>query len=205
MSYFLFVDIETTSLKPDQHRIVEIAAVLTNSKLEVLSGDLKFASGEVRPVPDHYRAVITATTPIMWWDEWCRKQHVKSGLVNDIFLNGVDLATAVKGFFAWWGDQRTLHGIGPAELKTVQLAGSSVQFDRGFLDQIPDLQMNLGLLSHRMLDLSSIRTAFKLTGMYDKVRLKETSSDVTHRALDDVRYDIDQARKIFEVLRKAAE
>lgn len=183
---FLFLDIETTGLPkhPSQHHILEIGAVLTNDEFEQLG--------------EPFSVLVASAEPIMAWDNWCRDQHVKSGLVADIYLKGVSIASASLAFVRWWREQRDAFKLEP---KKVQVAGSSVHFDRSFLDKTPGIAEVLSELSHRMFDLSSLRTAFKVAGHYDVVQLKQTSEDVAHRGLDDVRYDIEQAKVMVAALK----
>lgn len=183
---FLFLDIETTGLprNPNQHHILEIGAVLTNDEFEQL--------GEA------FSVVIASAEPIGAWDTWCRNQHVKSGLVADIFTKGIPTADAAQKFVGWW---RTMLEEFKLDPKKVQVAGSSAHFDLSFLSKTPGISEVLSTLSHRMFDLSSLRTAFKVAGHYDAVRLKQTSEDVAHRGLDDVRYDIEQAKVMVAALK----
>lgn len=183
---FLFLDIETTGLprSPSQHHILEIGAILTNDEFEQLG--------------EPFSVVVASAEPVMAWDPWCRSQHVKSGLVADIYLKGVSISDASQAFVRWWREQRTAFALDP---KKVQVTGSSAHFDMGFLSKTPGIAEELSLLSHRMFDLSSLRTAFKVAGHYDAVRLKQTSEDVAHRGLDDVKYDIEQARVMVAALK----
>lgn len=183
---FLFLDLETTGLptRPSQHHILEIAAVLVNDEFDQLG--------------EQFHAVVASAEPIMAWDKWCRSQHVKSGLVNDLYLSGITIGDAAQHFGSWL---RNLIKELKLEAKKIQIAGSSVHFDMSFLSQTPGIAEPLAALSHRMFDTSTLRTAFKVAGHYDAVKLKQTSEDVAHRALDDVRYDIEQARLMVSALK----
>ncbi len=184
---FLFTDIETTGLplRPSHSQILEVAAVFTNDEFEQL--------GEA------FCVAIAPAEAIPAWNQWCRDQHLKSGLVADIMQKGQTLYSAAQQFTAWYDAQMKELSLEP---KKVQLAGSSVHFDRSFLVQVPGICERLEKLSHRMFDISVLRTAFKIADHYDAVRLKSGSEDVAHRALDDVMYDITQAKVILEAIKK---
>ena len=184
---FLFLDIETTGLplRPSQHHILEIGAALTNDEFEQLG--------------EPFQAVVACAEPIMAWNYWCRNQHVKSGLVADLYLYGKSVGEVAQNFVRWWRTQAETFKLEP---KKVQIAGSSAQFDVSFLSVTPGIDEVIKSLSHRMFDLSTLRTAFKIAGTFDNIRLKQSSEDVAHRALDDVQSDIEQARRILAALRE---
>lgn len=187
---FLFLDIETTGLplRPSQHHILELGAILVNDEFDQLG--------------ESFHVVVASCEPPMAWDTWCRNQHVKSGLVNDIYLMGVPITEAALAFAVWFDDLVKTYEL---DKKKISVAGASVHFDRSFLDQTPGIAERLAALSHRMFDTSTLRTAFKVAGHYDSVRLKQSSQDVAHRALDDVRYDIEQAKLMVSALKPGKE
>lgn len=70
-SNLIWVDLEMTGLDPDTDRILEIATVVTDKDLNVL------AEGPVL-------AIHQSDSTLEKMDEWCTKQHSKSGLVTRV-------------------------------------------------------------------------------------------------------------------------
>src|SRR5579871_1301854 len=67
----IWIDLEMTGLNPDDDRIIEMATVVTNPKLEVIAESPVFVIHQ----PD---TVLDAM------DEWNTNQHAKSGLIERV-------------------------------------------------------------------------------------------------------------------------
>ena len=80
-NHLIWLDMEMTGLNPDSDRIIEMAMVVTNSKLEVI------AEGPVIAVhqPD---AVLEGM------DEWNKNTHGRSGLIERVKASTIDEAAA---------------------------------------------------------------------------------------------------------------
>ena len=88
----IWIDLEMTGLDTDRDSILEIATVVTDSRLNVLAEGPEFAIA-------HPVAVLEAM------DDWNRNQHGKSGLWKRVVESGVTLGQAeaqTVAFLAEW-------------------------------------------------------------------------------------------------------
>ena len=79
----IWIDLEMTGLVPEQHRIIEIATIVTDANLEVL------AEGPVI-------AVHQADAELARMDEWNTRQHGQSRLTQRVKDSRVAEAEATK-------------------------------------------------------------------------------------------------------------
>ena len=159
---FFFVDLETTGLDSRECAILEVAAVITDNKLNIL---------EEFSVP-----VKASNAALAAMDEWCRTTHTQSRLLEDIEDAGVDLDEAEKAL------QRLKRKHFPVSKPSI--AGSSVHFDKRFIDE--HMKTFSKELSHRIIDVSSFMGA--LDSYYGfKLPLQP---EPVHRALADIKQSI---------------
>ena len=92
-NHLIWLDMEMTGLNPDSDRIIEMAMVVTNSKLEVI------AEGPVIAVhqPD---AVLEGM------DEWNKNTHGRSGLIERVKASTIDEAAAEALYLDFIGQDR---------------------------------------------------------------------------------------------------
>lgn len=167
------MDLETTGLDSRECTILEVAAVITDSKLNILE---EF-SVPVK-VPDAALAAM---------DDWCRTTHTQSRLLEDIQDAGVDLEEAEKAL------QRMKRKHFPVTKPS--LAGSSVHFDKRFIDE--HMKTFSKELSHRIIDVSSFMGA--LDSYYGfKLPLQP---EPAHRALADIKQSISYLKAYLEEFR----
>jgi oligoribonuclease len=171
------LDLETTGLIPAIDRILEVS-------WGVLNDDLSSRAGELDS------AVIVPTQQA--WDlldanEFVRAMHTQSLLIADLkdaeegrapaFLLS-DVEEMILGAIEHWQTS-------PEE--QVNLLGSSVHFDRAFIDiWMPRLSKRL---HHRVFDVSSLLMLFTPLGVEHGV-----VNSGQHRAENDIRWSIDVAR-----------
>lgn len=172
MSKFLFIDLETTGLNEQECQILEVAAIITDSKLNILEE----YSAPIRPT-DHALSQM---------DEWCRTTHTQSGLLEAVHECGIEVKDAEIAL------QRLKRKHFPVNKPAV--GGSSVHFDKKFIDKhMPNLSKEL---SHRIIDVSSFMGALST---YHNFTLPPIKTDgASHRALADIRDSITYLKSYLE-------
>jgi len=164
----IWIDCEMTGLIPEEHRIIEIATLVTDSALNIL------AEGPVIAVhqPEHELAKM---------DEWNVNQHGKSGLtqrVKDSTLNAQDAERLTLEFLRQWVPA----GKSP-------MCGNSICQDRRFLARgMPLLER---YFHYRNLDVSTLK---ELCSRWAPEIAKNFKKESTHLALDDIRDSVTELR-----------
>ncbi len=160
----IWIDLEMTGLDPFSDQIIEIATIITDSRLNVL------AEGPVIAIhqPDEVLAAM---------DEWNTKQHNSSGLVERVRASNYDLAAAEQATLAFL-QQWVPKGASP-------MCGNSICQDRRFLARLmPDLE---AWFHYRNLDVSSLK---ELAKRWKPQILEGFEKKNSHLALDDIRESI---------------
>ena len=162
--HLIWLDMEMTGLEPDRDRIIEIAIVLTNDKLETIAE----APVIVVHQPD---AVLDAM------DDWNKSTHGKSGLIERVRASQVSEAEAearMIEFLQQWVPARNS-----------PMCGNSICQDRRFLHRLmPELEQ---FFHYRNLDVSSVKELAKRWRPEIMSGLKKNAS---HLAMDDIRDSI---------------
>lgn len=178
--FLLWVDLETTCLVPRGGRILEIAAILTDYDLKEIS---RFHS----LVHHSRRAILLAC------DDYVLQMHLNTGLIQEIGKLSVDAQEALSqqnvglDFHAW------IDGL-PCNPKNINLAGSTVGFDKSWIEEHWPYVMNL--IHYRVLDVSSLLLAWpELADRFPK----EEKPD-THRAMVDIEASIALMKNIWGVM-----
>jgi oligoribonuclease len=174
MNKFFFVDLETTGLDSRECKILEVAAVVTDSKLNIL---------EEISLP-----IKAPDAALAGMDEWCRTTHTQSRLLEDIQDAGVDLEEAEKAL------QRLKRKHFPVERPPI--SGSSVHFDKRFIDE--HMKTFSKELSHRIIDVSTFMGALD---NYYGFKLPMQPEPV-HRALQDIRQSIKYLKAYLEEFKR---
>ena len=160
MTMYLWIDIETTGLDPDNDRIIEIGWMLSDHTEKV--GDVQ----SVLITPDKI------AWELMQQDLFVQEMHTKNGLIADMETFGSILPEDAE--------DQILEDLDRHELGKPILAGSSVHFDRSFIrNWMPRLDRRL---SHRHMDVSAIRMFFDSVGYHS---VGEKVRPTMHRALED--------------------
>jgi oligoribonuclease len=162
--HLIWIDLEMTGLNTDQDRIIEIATLVTDKDLRVL------AEGPVVAV--HQPAAI-----LEGMDDWNKRQHQASGLLERVRGSRVDVAEA---------ERRTLEFLRrwvPAGASP--MCGNSICQDRRFLHRLmPNLEV---YFHYRHIDVSTLKELAR-RWMPEVTRgVKKTG---THLALDDIRESV---------------
>ena len=169
---YLFFDIETTGLDPNDCVILEVAAAITDVNLNVISK----CQG----------AVSASKADLDKMDEWCLSTHTKSGLLKLVQEDSDTIEVVEQNFINWVSE---FFGENP---KKVILAGNSIHFDRSFVKvHMPALDK---ILHYRMIDVSSFGIVVEdMFGM----RKKKVNA---HRAMADVNESIEELKDYIEFL-----
>ncbi|HJK95906.1 MAG TPA: oligoribonuclease [Polyangiaceae bacterium LLY-WYZ-14_1] len=158
----VWLDMEMTGLDPEQDRILEVAVLVTD--------------GQLRLVAEGPDLVLHQSDALLaGMDDWNRRHHSRSGLVDKVKASTLDEAAAEAEILAFLREHCT-PGKAP-------LAGNSIHQDRRFIRKgMPQLDT---FLHYRMIDVSSIKELVK-RWMPEVYQAAPGKNDV-HRALDDIR------------------
>ena len=170
----IWIDLEMTGLHPDNDRIIEIATVVTDAKLNIL------AEGPVI-------AVHQSDEMLQQMDEWNTKQHGESGLVARVKASHYNEAQA---------EQKTLDFLQewvPAGKSP--MTGNSICQDRRFLFRyMPQLEK---YFHYRNLDVSTVK---ELALRWANKKVPKFEKESKHLALSDIHDSIEELqyyRKVF--------
>ncbi|MCL2790514.1 MAG: oligoribonuclease [Desulfobulbus sp.] len=133
-SHLVWIDLEMTGLNPSTEKILEVATVVTNACLDIL------AEGPVIAI--HQPEEVLAAM-----DDWNRKQHQESGLLDRVRQSSWTCRQAESEtleFVRQWVGSRTS-----------PMCGNSVWHDRRFLARfMPELEH---YFHYRNIDVSTIK------------------------------------------------
>ena len=163
----IWVDLEMTGLIPEQHRVIEIATIVTDSDLNEL------AQGPVI-------AIHQSDAELDAMDEWNTTHHTQSGLVARVKSSTYDEAQAAAETMAFL-EQWVPAGASP-------MCGNSICQDRRFMARhLPTLE---AFFHYRNLDVSSL----KILASRWRPDLPGLSKKTAHLALDDIKESIEELR-----------
>ena len=165
----VWIDCEMTGLDMVADALVEIAAVVTDSELNVLGEGVDVV---ISPPPESLEQM----------GDFVRNMHTTSGLLETLAA-GTTLAqaeaTVLEYVRAWVPES----GKAP-------LAGNSIGTDKGFLER--DMPELTGHLHYRVIDVSSIKELARR--WYPRVYFASPEKNGGHRALADILESIDELR-----------
>jgi oligoribonuclease len=164
----IWIDLEMTGLIPEQHRVIEIATVVTDKELTVLAEGPVFAIHQ----PDDVLAGM---------DEWNTRQHANSGLTERVRASEVSEQDAER-LTLEFVRQHVDQGASP-------ICGNSICQDRRFLIRhMPELA---AFFHYRNLDVSTLKILAKLWLPEVGNRFEKKS---VHLALADIHDSIRELR-----------
>lgn len=164
----IWIDLEMTGLDPDSDRIIEIATIITNHKLAILAEGPVFAIHQDQAILDNM-------------DEWNKKQHGQSGLLERVKKSSVTEADASAATIEFIS-QYLPAGKSP-------MCGNSICQDRRFLYRyMPELE---AYFHYRNLDVSSIK---ELARRWVPNIYKGFKKESKHLALSDIKDSIEELK-----------
>ncbi|MER7398740.1 oligoribonuclease [Streptomyces sp. NPDC000151] len=171
----VWIDCEMTGLSLANDALIEVAALVTDSELNILGEGVDIV---IRPP-----AEALETMP-----EVVREMHTTSGLLAELD-GGTTLADAERQVMDYIKSHVPEPGKAP-------LCGNSVGTDRGFLlRDMPELE---DYLHYRIVDVSSVKELARR--WYPRAYFNSPEKNGNHRALADIRESIAELRYYREAV-----
>ncbi|MDX3229818.1 oligoribonuclease [Streptomyces sp. ME19-01-6] len=171
----VWIDCEMTGLSLSDDALIEVAALVTDSELNILGEGVDIV---VRPP-----AKALTTMP-----EVVREMHTASGLLAELD-GGTTLEDAQRQVLAYIREHVLEAGKAP-------LCGNSVGTDRGFLlRDMPELE---SYLHYRIVDVSSVKELARR--WYPRAYFNSPKKNGNHRALADIHESIAELRYYREAV-----
>lgn len=166
----VWIDCEMTGLDTGSDKLIEIAALVTDSDLNVL--------GDGVDVVIHADDAALAAMPRV-----VVKMHAASGLTEEVRESTVSVAEAEQMVLKYLREHISTSG-------SVPLAGNSIATDRAFIARdMPELN---NFLHYRMIDVSSIKELCRR--WFPAIYFGQPEKGLAHRALADIRESIRELR-----------
>lgn len=166
----MWIDCEMTGLDLENDKLIEIAALVTDSDLNILGDGVDIV---IHADDDALAAMPDVVT----------KMHASSGLTEEVRASTVTLEQAEAEVLAYIRKHVTTPG-------TVPLAGNSIGTDRGFITR--DMHELDAYLHYRMVDVSSIKELCRR--WYPRIYFNQPQKGLAHRALADIKESIRELR-----------
>lgn len=164
----IWIDLEMTGLEPKEHKIIEIATVVTDSELNVLAEGPVFA-------------IQTEQSELDKMDEWCVTHHGKSGLTGRVQESKTTMQQAEQATLEFL-KQYVSEGKSP-------MCGNTICQDRRFMvEQMPELER---YFHYRNLDVSTLK---ELARRWAPKIYQSHQKQAVHLALADIHESIDELK-----------
>ena len=165
----VWIDCEMTGLDLEHDALIEVAALVTDSDLNILGDGVDVV---IKPPAE----ALTQMKDLV------RDMHTHSGLLNEL-EGGLDMEEAQRLVLEY------IREYAP-EPNKAPLAGNTVGTDRGFLARdMPELE---GHLHYRVVDVSSIKELVRR--WYPRVYFQAPAKTGNHRALGDIKDSIEELK-----------
>jgi oligoribonuclease len=162
----VWIDCEMTGLRLGSDKLIEVAALVTDSELNIL--------GEGVDIVIHADDAALADMP-----DVVQEMHAKSGLTEEVRASTVTMEEAQRLVLDYIREHIPTPGTAP-------LCGNSIATDRGFLARdMPELDE---YLHYRMIDVSSIKELCRR--WYPRIYFGQPEKGLAHRALADIKESI---------------
>ncbi|MBR1375171.1 MAG: oligoribonuclease [Cardiobacteriaceae bacterium] len=161
----VWIDLEMTGLNPEEDRILEMAAIVSDKDLNIIAESEVFIINQDKKILENM-------------NEWCKNQHGKNGLIEKVLASKLDEKSA---------ENQMLEFLQKYCYKNKSpLCGNSIWQDRRFLCKyMPELE---SFFHYRNIDVSSVKELAKR--WYPEA--KQYKKNNNHRALDDIRESIQE-------------
>jgi len=166
----VWIDCEMTGLDLRTDLLIEVAALVTDSELNVLGSGIDIVIGAT--------AVQLERMP-----EVVREMHAGSGLTDEVLVASVTVREAEEQVLAFLQEQ----GV---EANKAPLCGNSIATDRSFLTR--DMAELDAFLHYRMVDVSSVKELARR--WYPRAYYNSPKKAGGHRALADIHESVKELR-----------
>ena len=163
----IWIDLEMTGLDPDKEKIIEIATLITDSNLNVISEGPNLIISQPKEVLDEM-------------DDWNQNQHGSTGLIDEVMKSDITEQVA---------EIETLEFVSKyVGEKASPMCGNTVSHDRRFLSKyMPRLE---AYFNYRHIDVSS----FKEVAVRWMNEAQTYEKKGWHRALGDIKESVEELR-----------
>jgi oligoribonuclease len=166
----VWIDCEMTGLELTSDVLLEIAALVTDSELNIIDEGIDIV---IHATDEQLAGMI----------DFVRDMHAKSGLTDAVRAATTTIAEAEADVLAYIKTH-------VPESRKAPLCGNSIATDRGFLAlQMPELDT---WLHYRMVDVSSVKELARR--WYPRAYFASPDKNGGHRALADIRESIEELR-----------
>jgi oligoribonuclease len=166
----VWIDCEMTGLDTGSDLLIEVAALVTDSDLNVLGEGVDVVIGATREELARMPEVV-------------RDMHAASGLTDAVLASTVTLADAEQQVLAYVREH-------VKEPRKAPLCGNSIATDRGFLAR--DMKELDDFLHYRMVDVSSVKELARR--WYPRAYFNAPKKGGGHRALADILESVEELR-----------
>jgi oligoribonuclease len=172
----VWIDCEMTGLELTSDVLLEIAALVTDSELNIIDEGIDIV---IHATDEQLAGMI----------DFVRDMHAKSGLTDAVRAATTTIAEAEAEVLAYIKTH-------VPESRKAPLCGNSIATDRGFLAlQMPELDT---WLHYRMVDVSSVKELARR--WYPRAYFASPEKNGGHRALADIRESIEELRYYRETV-----
>lgn len=166
----VWVDCEMTGLELGHDLLIEVAALVTDSELNVLGEGIDVVIGATQEQ-------LAGMLPVV------QEMHAASGLTQEVLASQVTLQEAEQRVLAYVKDH-------VPEPRKAPLCGNSIATDRGFLTR--DMGELDAWLHYRMVDVSSVKELARR--WYPRAYYQAPKKGGGHRALADIHESVLELR-----------
>ena len=166
----VWIDCEMTGLDLGDDLLIEVAALVTDSELNVLGAGVDVVIGATAEQLERMPPVV-------------KDMHASSGLTEEVLASTVTLRDAEEQVLAYVREW-------VPEARKAPLCGNSIGTDRGFLTR--DMAELDAHLHYRMVDVSSIKELARR--WYPRVYFNAPKKGGGHRALADILESVQELR-----------